>query len=150
MRATGKRTWDSTMSTSSVGRIDTPLLHQGLRMQTATSLWFGAITPFYKIVILVLYITLFFNSVEPVTGDESNMTWTVFWTPPVDETSSYPPLRSLHVSGVNGDDFIVFGGNHGDHSTVGPATIYSVVYSIQKILLLLLLIYDGCACWFDW
>ncbi len=102
-------------------------------MQTATSLWFGVITPFYKIILLVLYITLFFNSVEPVTGDEGNTLWTTFWKPPVDETSSYSPLRSLHVSGVNGDDFIVFGGNHDDHSTVGLATIYSAVYSIRKI-----------------
>ncbi len=126
MRATRKRVWYSTMNSDSVRRVDAPLSHQGLRMQTATtSLRFGV--PFYKIIILVLYVTLFFHSVQPATSDEGNMFWTKFWEPPADGASTYPPVRSSHMSGVNGDDFVVFGGNHGDHSTVSKLSLRSYI-----------------------
>ncbi len=118
--------------------------HQGLRMQAATSRWFGVRAHVCKSIILVLYVTLFFNFVEPVSGDEGIVPWTTFWTPPSDATVPYPPLRSLHVSGVNGDDFILFGGNHVDGATVcATAMLLHALWERKGGIVVTLLIYGG-------
>ncbi len=89
--------------------------------------WLGSIVPVYKIVILALCFNSF--QFQPVSGDEGNMPWNTFWASPADSNVPYPKLRSLHVSGVNSDDFILFGGNHGDESKVGTATI-TLLYTL--------------------
>ncbi len=94
-------------------------------MQTTTSQWFGVVARVCKSIILILHVAFFYNFVEPVLGDEGNVPWTPFWAPPPDSSVPYPSSRSLHVSGVTGDDFILFGGNHGDETAVSATPMLS-------------------------